>query len=428
MAVADYGSHPTSLFGLSDEQLYAMYRASSWSKLDNDQRLELMQETVNRAAAAHGEIGAQQVTFKQYTTIEQTPSGPQIVPDTMTIAQNGRGGITVNSNLYTHGKDLTPWGTQDPAAGLNVLESLLHENEHAYQDQVIAGVIQAQDPAAARQYKANDFTNGMIAMEDGSLQPGSQYIMADTTSYQHDNYYLYYLSSTERDAFRFSQEKTLGIAKDQQAEILEEINELMAKNPDHYMETQEYQALRGDYYGAAAYITGQEQSGYDAMLQSAQEAYQDPNIEQDINAVLTNHFYNEQTKVPAHVEKAVNEAMVLSYQIQTGNAPGQTVHASSTQETQNFTAEEDLSQTTAATGEEVSGENAPAEEEDLAEDSALGESEDLSISSDEGAGMSSDSSGLSSESGSASEMLSEGATSSTGGSENSVEADEGMEM
>ena len=104
MAVTDYGKHPTNLSNLSDTELYAMYRSTSWSKMNNDERLELMQETVNRAAAERGEVGSQKVTFEKYTEIEETSNGPQIVPDMYTIAQNGPKGITVNSNLYEQGK------------------------------------------------------------------------------------------------------------------------------------------------------------------------------------------------------------------------------------------------------------------------------------------------------------------------------------
>ena len=318
MAVTDYGKHPTNLSNLSDTELYAMYRSTSWSKMNNDERLELMQETVNRAAAERGEVGSQKVTFEKYTEIEETSNGPQVVPDMYTIAQNGPKGITVNSNLYEQGKDVTPWGQPDPAAGLHVLESLRHENEHAYQDQVIHDVIPAHDPAAAHQYKANDFTNTLILLDDGSLKTGSHYINAGTASYKSENYYLYYLSSTERDAFRFSQEKTAAIAEMQKNDILNEVNALMAKDPAHYRETAEYRNLAADYKGIQTYLTELEQNGYKSMVESAQNAFQDKNIEQNINHVLTNDFYHEKVDVPENVEKAVNEAMVLSYQIQTG--------------------------------------------------------------------------------------------------------------
>ena len=52
-----YGNHPTSLRSLPDEVLLSQYRMSVWKTLDESARLELLQETCNRAAAARGENG-----------------------------------------------------------------------------------------------------------------------------------------------------------------------------------------------------------------------------------------------------------------------------------------------------------------------------------------------------------------------------------
>ena len=51
-----YGVHPTRYGNLSNEQLYSMFRESSYSKLDESEKLDLLQETVNRDALERGEI------------------------------------------------------------------------------------------------------------------------------------------------------------------------------------------------------------------------------------------------------------------------------------------------------------------------------------------------------------------------------------
>ena len=67
--MSDYGAHPTQYGNLSDGNLYAMYRESVYRSLSVSQKLDLLQETVNRDAAARGEVGSPKVRF------ENLPSG-----------------------------------------------------------------------------------------------------------------------------------------------------------------------------------------------------------------------------------------------------------------------------------------------------------------------------------------------------------------
>ena len=68
--MSDYGAHPTQYGNLSDGNLYAMYRESVYRSLSESQKLDLLQETVNRDAAARGEVGSPKVRF------ENMPSRP----------------------------------------------------------------------------------------------------------------------------------------------------------------------------------------------------------------------------------------------------------------------------------------------------------------------------------------------------------------
>ena len=67
--MSDYGAHPTQYGNLSEGNLYAMYRESVYRSLSVSQKLDLLQETVNRDAAARGEVGSPKVRF------ENLPSG-----------------------------------------------------------------------------------------------------------------------------------------------------------------------------------------------------------------------------------------------------------------------------------------------------------------------------------------------------------------
>ena len=59
----EYGVHSTRYTRLSDEQLYSMYRETAYSQLKEEEKLELIQETVNRDAMERGEIGSPEVRF-----------------------------------------------------------------------------------------------------------------------------------------------------------------------------------------------------------------------------------------------------------------------------------------------------------------------------------------------------------------------------
>ena len=45
-----FGDHPTQYARLNNDQLYAMFRESVYSRLEESEKLDLLQETVNRDA------------------------------------------------------------------------------------------------------------------------------------------------------------------------------------------------------------------------------------------------------------------------------------------------------------------------------------------------------------------------------------------
>ena len=57
-------TQPQTMYSsLSDSDLYAMYRHDSWVTLDESQRHDLLQETVNREAIADGNKLTANVSF-----------------------------------------------------------------------------------------------------------------------------------------------------------------------------------------------------------------------------------------------------------------------------------------------------------------------------------------------------------------------------
>ena len=58
-----FGDHPTQYARLNNDQLYAMFRESVYSRLEESEKLDLLQETVNRDALEKGMVGAPQVQF-----------------------------------------------------------------------------------------------------------------------------------------------------------------------------------------------------------------------------------------------------------------------------------------------------------------------------------------------------------------------------
>lgn len=123
--MSDYGAHPTQYGNLSDGNLYAMYRESVYRSLSVSQKLDLLQETVNRDAAARGEVGSPKVRF------ENLPSGTDgyaekgVISVNRDLAVNGTRTATYQGNTLQH--TINDYNIQS-------LVTVLHENVHCYHD------------------------------------------------------------------------------------------------------------------------------------------------------------------------------------------------------------------------------------------------------------------------------------------------------
>ena len=273
MSSTGYGVHPTIYKDLSDSQLHGMYRQSVWSGMGEHERQQLLQETVNREALSQGQIGACEVRF---ANLSNGVSGEQ-----------SGNVISLNREMFVNDRQIAntsygPVTREYVTSNANALETALHENQHAWQNQCISGEIQG-DPKLTNEYRANDFTVSRVGLPDGTEKLGSQYL---TGEYSYD---LYYFQSTERDAYRFSQARA--------TEIIQEVE-------------QQY----GTDFTFEEYRNELIQSGYQARLEAANQKYGTDQFEQEVNKTLANQYYGKIFDVDPQIEGAVKLEMVASYE------------------------------------------------------------------------------------------------------------------
>lgn len=283
-----YGVHPTRYGSLSNEQLYSMFRESTYSKLGESEKLDLLQETVNRDAFEKGEIGAPEVRFADLPVNESGNAANGVIHINRDMAVNGVQSFEYNGQTIQH-----------PISAYNVesLNTVFHENTHCFQNQVIDGTITIEDAQKTAEYQANSFTTSAV-LQDGKYQFGSQYLTGETAN----GYYCYYFQSTERDAFLGAEEKT--------AVILNGLTEKYGTEPSF-----------------EAYAKSVEATGYQATERAAIERFQNLNFERDLNQILQNQYFGTNVQVDKNTETAVKAEMIATYKslqqqiTQTNNLP-----------------------------------------------------------------------------------------------------------
>lgn len=269
-----YGVHPTRYGNLSNDQLYAMFRESTYSKLGESEKLELLQETVNRDALEKGEVGEPEVRFANLPANESGNAANGVINVNRDMAVNGTQSIEYNGQTIQH--SISDYNVQS-------LNTVLHENTHCFQDQIIDGTITIEDAQKTAEYQANSFTSSAV-LQDGRYQLGSQYLIGETAN----GYYCYYFQSTERDAFLSAEERT--------AAILRGLAEKYGTEPSF-----------------EAYAKSVELTGYHATEWEAIERFQNPNFERDLNQTLQNQYFGTNVPVDKNTEAAVKAEMVATY-------------------------------------------------------------------------------------------------------------------
>ena len=269
-----YGVHPTRYGNLSNDQLYAMFRESTYSKLGESEKLELLQETVNRDALEKGEVGAPEVRFADLPANESGNAANGVINVNRDMAVNGMQSFEYNGQTIQH--LISDYNVQS-------LNTVLHENTHCFQDQIIDGTITIEDAQKTAEYQANSFTSSAV-LQDGRYQLGSQYLTGETAN----GYYCYYFQSTERDAFLGAEERT--------AAILSGLTEKYGTEPSF-----------------EAYAKSVESTGYHATEREAIDRFQNPNFVRDLNQTLQNQYFGTNVPVDKNTEAAVKAEMVATY-------------------------------------------------------------------------------------------------------------------
>ena len=269
-----YGVHPTRYGNLSNDQLYAMFRESLYSKLGESEKLDLLQETVNRDALEKGEVGAPEVRFADLPANESGNAANGVINVNRDMAVNGTQSFEYNGQAIQH--SISDYNIQS-------LNTVLHENIHCFQGQIIDGTITIEDAQKTAEYQANSFTSSVV-LQDGRYQLGSQYLTGETAN----GYYCYYFQSTERDAFLGAEERT--------AAILSGLTEKYGTEPSF-----------------EAYVKSVESTGYHATEREAIERFQNPNFERDLNQTLQNQYFGTNVPVDKNTEAAVKAEMVATH-------------------------------------------------------------------------------------------------------------------
>ncbi len=268
-----YGNHPTQYGNLSNDALYAMFRESTYSRLSESEKLDLLQETVNRDAMERGELGSPLVQAGSLPGNVYGKEGNGVITVNQDVLMNGIQTVQVNGETF-----------QNTVADYNVqaLNTVLHENAHAFQDQMNSGTVPANEHAA--EYQANDFHITAVSY-NGNYQLGSQYLTGETPG----GYYFYYFQPTERDAHKEAEVKTSAI-----------LNGISSR----YGTERSFQA----------YAKSLAANGYQATEQEAVRMSGNPNFVKDLSQTLQNQFYGTNVPVNPDTEQAVKAEMIATCQ------------------------------------------------------------------------------------------------------------------
>lgn len=256
----------TGYSGFSDNALTDMFRHSVWIGLDEEQRLDLLQEVVNRETVKNGGLYSCKVEFC-------------VLPSNTAGEQRGNT-ICLNRQMFVENQLTEEYNGRMityslPDSNYNAYETVLHEHQHVKQDMIVAGLIPG-DEHTKNVYQANSFTTSTV---DG--KPASQYMFGVT------DYSLYYLNPTELDAYKTSQTATRHLVSSQ---------------------TTQY----GADYASARYLSYLSRHGYEAKLKEYRNYYGNEMVDKEVENALLNEFQKSSLPVSPDIERAVKIEMIES--------------------------------------------------------------------------------------------------------------------
>lgn len=252
--------------GLTSNDLYSYFSRSNWTGLNESQRLDLLQEVADRQAAANGDKYSVTVSFENM--------------DSSTSGYEAGNHIYLNRDMFVNDRVVESYGDKTIEFKLTdsnwqALETVLHEGEHAFQDNISNGTVEADDATKAL-FQSNNFT---VSDVDGNR--ASQYMLGK------NNYAFYYLNPSELDAFKTSQDQTQAIIASLQSQGLK----------DSSMDQ---------------YLAELQKNGYEAKLNEYRSEFGNENVDKEVAAVLKNTYFNTNEPVDKNIEKAVKSEMIES--------------------------------------------------------------------------------------------------------------------
>lgn len=265
-------SQPVTRYGgLSTETLYSLYHHKAWAKLDAGERLDLLQETVNREVQANG------AGYRCELSIVPLPSS--------VYGQERNGNIQLNEELCFRDR-LIYQSTAEPIclelqdANFLALETALHEHRHSFQTQAVEGKLDSRlyEPELLASLEANQLQPTTV-----NGQTASQYMQGITS------YSLYYLNPSELDANKNAEAKTAAI-----------LGQLRARfGEDGSMNT---------------YLHRVERSGVTARLAEYTRVYNCESVDREVAQILKNCHFKTAFPVNAKLEAAVKSEMIATGQ------------------------------------------------------------------------------------------------------------------
>jgi len=263
--------YQTRYSDLSNEEVNELYRSDTWSDMSRDERVDALQELENRSAEACGNQPCQVRTEEM--------NGYQ-------FGGYANGEIVLNEHLVADGEFVTQYSDGSvetvEVGGINaqMMDTIHHENYHAYQDEVVHGQLEHSDAAEAELWSAN--------------WPDEQYISGDDPSG------CYRIQSLEQSAFNHGEAETKAAFGKIEAKYGEDAG---------YQEYQE--AIAAD--------------SYESALEDAKMINGDENIQETLNNNMLESY---------HANQVATETLV---------AEQPTVETASTDDTASSTGESSVS-------------------------------------------------------------------------------------
>lgn len=258
---------------LSDKELKALYLHDLWMGLSADERLSLLQETVDRELTAVVDAENVPVCTVRYSDLQPSTMGYQedhsifinrdvFTNDRMTQSFFDRNGKHELVYELEHGNYLA----------YNLIQ---HELTHFIQNCKEAGLIPAE-PQEVDIIKAN-----RIEVTTVNGERACRYMNSD--------FMMYYLNPTERQAFQAAEEKTLSLIAGHQENHA----------PDKAMKE---------------YFEEVRKEGYSTRIKKYAELFGTENLPNEIDQVLLNAYRGTNLPVNKNIEAAVHKAMIETQQ------------------------------------------------------------------------------------------------------------------